>query len=79
MFSEFGHHQEQKTRRSGRVVVDCVALGTWAHALQIKRRVRWRPVLGRWWCAVLRLPLGLHSAALSADVVGRQHGMGSQV
>ena len=58
---------------------DAVALGTWAHALQVKRRIRRRPVLGRWWCAVLGLPLGLHSASLSGDVVGRQHGMGNQV
>ena len=51
----------------------------WAHALQVKRRVRRWPVLGRWWCAVLRLPLGLHSAALAGDVVGRQHSMRGQV
>ena len=51
----------------------------WAHALQIKRRIRWWPVLGRWWCVVLGLLLGLHSAALAGDVVGRQHSMRGQV
>ena len=89
---KLGHHQEQKTRRSDRVWVACVALGTWARAwgagclrhygkrcLQIKRRIRRWPVLGRWWCAVLRLPLGLHGAALAGDVVGRQHGVRGQV